>query len=131
MTSSISTFNAASYNSYISSGIGSGKLYVPVKPSQVVYSQFEHVSGIATRKDQSGIPVTKIKILNTLIDHLVNIKTNTPRPELPSEMTETQVDALIKDYQDKIQTAVNSAKMTPFGLTGLTPPSGTVVNMVA
>lgn len=119
MVSGISTLNPSSYRTLVQGGLGTGKVYVQVKPSQVVYSQFEHVSGYASaHSNDGGVPVSKIKILNTLIDQLVKIQTNTQKPKLPTDMTDTQVDALIKDYQGKIKTAINTAKANPFALTG-------------
>lgn len=119
MVSGISTLNPSSYSSLVQGGIGTGKVYVQVKPNQVVYSQFEHVSGYASsHSNGGGVPISKIKILNTLIDQLVKIQTNTQKPKLPTDMTDSQVDALIKDYQGKIKTAINTAKANPFALTG-------------
>ncbi|MBQ0050686.1 MAG: hypothetical protein KBT11_01325, partial [Treponema sp.] len=56
--------NSYSYNA-IASG-GSGKLYVPVKPSNVIYSHFEHVAGVAAKPNQQGVSISKIQILNSL-----------------------------------------------------------------
>ena len=76
--------------------------------------QFEHVSGYASKSNpDSGISVSKINILNTLIDQLVKIQSDTTKPKLPTDLTDSQVDILIKDYQDKIQTALNVAKTNP------------------
>ena len=119
MVSGINVLNPSSYTPMINGGVGSGKIYVQVKPNQVVYSQFEHVSGYASKSNpDSGISVSKINILNTLIDQLVKIQSDTTKPKLPTDLTDSQVDVLIKDYQDKIQTALNVAKTNPFALSG-------------
>lgn len=119
MVSGINSLNPTPYGSMVSGGVGSGKIYVQVKPNQVVYSQFEHVSGYASKSNpDSGISVSKINILNTLIDQLVKIQSDTTKPKLPTDLTDSQVDVLIKDYQDKIQTALNVAKTNPFALSG-------------
>jgi hypothetical protein len=119
MVSGINILNPTPYGSMINGGVGSGKIYVQVEPNQVVYSQFEHVSGYAsTKNSDSGVSVSKINILNTLIDQLVKIQNNTTKPKLPTDLTDSQVDAIIKDYQDKIQNAINTAKTNPFALSG-------------
>ncbi|MBQ1198404.1 MAG: hypothetical protein IIX47_07395 [Spirochaetaceae bacterium] len=119
MVSGINVLNPTSYSPIVNGGVGSGKVYVQVKPNQVVYSQFEHVSGYASKSNpDSGISVSKINILNTLIDQLVKIQSDTTKPKLPTDLTDSQVDVLIKDYQDKIQTALNVAKTNPFALSG-------------
>lgn len=119
MVSGINILNPTPYGSMVNGGVGSGKIYVQVEPNQVVYSQFEHVSGYAsTKNSDSGVSVSKINILNTLIDQLVKIQNNTTKPKLPTDLTDSQVDVLIKDYQDKIQNAINTAKTNPFALSG-------------
>ena len=130
MVSGINVLNPSSYSPIVNGGVGSGKVYVQVKPNQVVYSQFEHVSGYASKSNpDSGISVSKINILNTLIDQLVKIQNDTTKPKLPTDLTDSQVDAMIKDYQGKIKTAINTAKANPFALTaGNGLGKGLVVN---
>lgn len=118
MVSGINILNPSTYGSMITGGIGSGKVYVQVEPSQVVYSQFEHVSGYASKSSDSDVSVSKINILNTLIDQLVKLQNDAPKQKLPTDLSDSQVDALIKDYQDKIKTALNIAKQNPFALSG-------------
>ncbi|MCM1320825.1 MAG: hypothetical protein NC041_01450 [Bacteroides sp.] len=130
MVSDIPSLSAASYTSFFSGGISS-KLYVPVRPDQVIYSQFEHVSGVVSGSGQSGVPVSKIKILNTLIDQLVKYKNDASASEMPMELSDAQIDALIKDYQGKISAAIQTAKANPFGMSGFAPPTGLIVNTAA
>lgn len=125
MLGSIS-LNAHSYP--VSSG---NKLYVPVSPANVIYSQFDHISGVAVRSNQNGVSVSKIKILNTLIDNLVKLR-NQPKidkAEEAAKMSDEQMDALIKNYQNEIKTAVNVAKTTGYGLAGATPQAGSLFSM--
>jgi len=130
MLSDIRSLNANLYHSMVSTGIGTGKLYVSVKPNQVLYSQFEHVSGIASGSG-SGVPVSKIQILNSLIERLAKVKNDPVQPELPGDLSDEQVDAMIEGYQNQISTAVQTAQANPFALTGLSTPTGQLVNMVA
>ena len=130
------SMNPISYSSLVQSG---NKVYVPVPANEVVYTQFDHVSGYAihstgndgepTLVSDSGVPVSKIKILNTLIDQLVSLKTDKVRPELPTELSDEQADFLIKDYQDKIQIALNASKNNPFAFDGTSGlPTGLVLS---
>ena len=116
------SLNAYSYNTFVS---GSGnKLYVPVQPSSVIYAQFDHISGFAARANQKSVPVSKIQILNTLINQLLSTK-NTPKAALPQNgMSEQQMDTLIKDYQQQIQMSVQLAQSTGYGLAGAAPEAG-------
>ncbi len=131
MISDIRSLNANLYHSMVSSGVGTGKLYVTVKPSQVLYSQFEHVSGVASSNNNSGVSVTKIQILNSLIERLAKLKSDPLKQDMPGDLSDDQLDAMINDYQNQITTAVQTAKANPFALTGLSAGTGQLFNMVA
>jgi hypothetical protein len=125
MIFSISNLNPYSYGAF-ASGSTSGKLYVPVNPMAVVYAQFDHISGIAARQGESGVSVSKIQILNTLIEHLTALK-NEPKTGTQN-LSDKQVDALIESYQKQIQQTVRS---TPYILSGAHPLSGALFSISA
>ena len=113
----------ARYNSAALSRISSaaaGKLYVPVDPALVGYSQFKHVAGVAAAKGQSGVNISKISILNTLIERLSSLKQQTA-PDT-SQLSDHQIDALIDDYQTRIKNIVSIAKNNPYVLAGAPVP---------
>ena len=122
--------NASTYRSVFSSS--SGKLYVPVKPSVAVYSQFTHVKGTPAEKGEKGVPVNRLRILNTLIDQLVSMKKNAVSKSEAESMGAAEQDALIASYQKQIHAAVESAS-TPgtYGLAGLLPEPGAVFSISA
>ncbi len=130
MITDIRSLNANTYHSIVA-GIGTGKLYVTVKPDQVLYAQFEHISGIDSGKNDSGVSITRIQILNTLIERLASIKNKPVQPELPGDLSDKQINTMIDAYQNQINTAVQTAQANPFALTGLSAPTGQLVNMVA
>ncbi|MBQ6780789.1 MAG: hypothetical protein IJP62_06110 [Treponema sp.] len=125
MSNAIS-LNAYSYNNF-TSGIG-GKLYVPVKPSSVVYAQFDHISGFPAKSNQNGVSVSKIQILNSLINQLVTMK-NTPKVQPDVNMSNDQMDAMIKNYQEQIQTSMQMSQATGYGLAGVAPQSGALFSV--
>ncbi|MCR4790203.1 MAG: hypothetical protein K5839_03900 [Treponemataceae bacterium] len=117
MISGLQTLDPTTYSQVANNG---SKIYVPVRPEQVIYTQFDHISGYAPiNSSESGIPVSKIKILNTLIDQLVSMQTKKVKPELPTELTDQQIDNMIKDYQKQIDVAMETAKNNPFSFDGL------------
>lgn len=133
MVSGLTSMNAYSYTGVVTTRSMAGKLCVPVQPSMVMYTQFEHISGIAADKGQSGISIDKIQILNRLIDQLVNMK---QKPSISSEenkltLSEDQVDALIKNYQEKIQTTISTAQGNPYALGGAAIPSAGIAFDIA
>lgn len=123
----------ARYNSAALSRISSaaaGKLHVPVDPALVGYSQFKHVAGVAAAEGQSGVNISKISVLNTLIERLSSLKRQTA-PDT-SQLSDRQIDALIDDYQTRIKNIVSIAKTNPYVLAGAPlPQSGTLFSLSA
>ncbi len=123
---SVSISSAYAYNPSASGG----KLYVPVSRGLLLYSHFDHVQGVAARQGQNGVSISKLKILNTLIDHLSSIKSGNSRPTLKSTSPE-EIDALIQNYQNQISQAVKSAETTPYILAGNKPEAGALFSLNA
>lgn len=128
MISNITNLNPYSY--HVSSSGASGKLFVPVSPSAVIYAQFNHISGIAAPKGQSGVSISKIQILNSLIENLSKIRGAENSPKKNVHLTDGQVDALIKNYQKQIAQAVQ-ASQAQFMLNGAKPEAGAVFSIQA
>jgi hypothetical protein len=80
---------------------------VPVAPANFIYAQFKHVSGVPAPKGTNGIAVTKIKILDTLIEHLSQARRNTAlKPEFDStKLSDKQIDFFIQKLQADIELA--------------------------
>lgn len=112
MVSNLGIMNTYSYSSMLT-GTGNDKIYVPVKPQMVVYSQLEHISGVAANQNQRGVNISKIQILNSLIERLVSIK---QQPETVPNLTDNdpQINTLIQTYQERIHTAIKLAETNPF-----------------
>ena len=123
------SLNAYSYSNF-TSGSGS-KLHVPVAPASVIYAQFDHISGYSASASQKSVPVSKIQILNSLINQLIAMK-GAPKasaPEVDQGMSENQMDMLIKNYQSEIQASVQLAQTTGYGLAGVAPEAGTLFSI--
>lgn len=128
MISNITNLNPYSY--HISSSGANGKLFVPVSPSAVIYAQFNHISGIAAPKGQSGVSISKIQILNAMIENLSRIKGVQNTPKKTVHITEAQADALIQNYQKQIAQSVQ-ASQTQFMLSGAMPQAGSLFSVNA
>lgn len=131
MVSNSISLIASSYGNLFSSG--SGVLSVPVNPSAVIYTQFSHIQGIAAASGQEGVPVSKVKILNSLIEQLVSMKNKTViSKEDASKLDDNQMENLIKQYQKQIQTSLaENAKGNTYGLAGIRPEAGNLINILA
>lgn len=137
MVSSIS-LNAYSYNGIVS-GTGS-KLYVPVSPASVIYAQFDHISGVAAASHQNGISVSKIQILNSLLNQLITMRaqsSSTSESEnlnidsIQNNSSNSHIDQLIKNYQRQILETVETAQSTGYGLAGASPEAGVLFDITA
>ena len=126
MIANITNMNPYSY--HVSSSGASGKLFVPVQPSAVIYAQFNHISGIAAPKGQNGVSISKIQILNSLIENLSKIKGAQNSAKKSVTVTESQADALIKNYQKQIAQAVQ-ASQAQFMLNGAKPQAGALFSI--
>lgn len=135
MMSGISNMNASTYTNYVSNNVGSGKIVVPVSPSMVAYTQFEHVQGVAVSDGQAGVDIDKVEILNRLINQLVSMKQTPPVSNISEDdigMTEDQVDSLINDLQQRIKDAIALAESKPYALPGAPiPDTGTIIDINA
>jgi hypothetical protein len=97
----------------------------------VIYSQFDHVSGVAARQGQNGVSISKIKILNTLIDQIVSMRHNATIKKTPAPVSDRGMDALIKNYQSEIKSLIKQAEYNPYILPGATPQSGALFSLSA
>ncbi len=125
MTSAIGNINAFSYGSSMANSAAMGKLYVPVSKSVLLYSHFDHVSGVAARSGQNGVSISKLRILNSLIEHMSAIKNE--KPQTVQNISPERADALIKNYQQQLQQALQN----PYILSGAQPQAGDLFTLLA
>ena len=124
MVSNLCSLNAYSYSSSVHAG---GKVRVPVNHQYVVYSQLEHVAGVAADKNQSRINITKVQILNTLLSNMS--KTNQQPQAGSQQLNDAQVDSLLKQVSEQIQKSVTASNSTIFAVKTVVPQAGAVVNI--
>jgi len=124
------SLNASNFNySGIVSSSGHGKLYVPVAQQNVIYAHFDHVTGVAAKPNQQGVSISKIQILNSLLNQLISMKNQPKINVAPENMDDSQLDALIQSTQSKIQTNIQVAQATGYGLAGAAPEAGAVFSL--
>ncbi len=123
MISNNSSLQALSYQNMPKISIG-GRAYIPVSPSQVVYSHFKYVSGFAKSGEQSGVSVDKLRILNSIIDQLVSMKTNEAQKaefskssaeKLNGKLNEEQLDNLLKYYHNEVKNSIQQTENIGYG----------------
>jgi len=112
---------------YVITASQSGRMSLPVSPGLVIYSHFKHVSGTPAPEGTNGVNISKLKILNTLIDQLERMKSQ-PSADLGviDEQDENRINALIDQYQKQIKTAQSTGIYTPAA-----PITGALFNIAA
>ena len=105
----------------------SGRMSLPVSPSAYIYSHFKHVSGIPAPEGTSGVNISKLKILDTLIEQLSRMKRQSSADfGALDEIDEKRINALIDQYQKQIKAAQAIAPYTPAA-----PATGALFNISA
>ena len=129
MVSNYASLSTLSYAAMTSISAG-GRAYLPVDTKQVVYSQFQYVSGVPRNKDQNGISIGKLKILNTLIDQLVKMRENErENKHFKPTSDEAVLDTLIEYVNKKIHTEISLSQET--GYTSDFPESAALFDISA
>ena len=97
---------------YAITASSSGRMALPVSPASYIYSQFKHVGGIPAPEGTKGVAVTKLKILDVLIEQLSQMK---KQPELNTkDLSNDQIDALISKYEQQIKAATAANNAMPY-----------------
>lgn len=105
----------------------SGRISVPVSPSQLLYSNFKNVIGISD-PEAASYSLDKLKILDTLIDRLRSIK-RMPEPEKADKgLSDERIDAMIEEYGRELHSAL-VANSIPYGKPEVNP--GILVSVAA
>jgi len=99
---------------YAISTAHSGSVSLPVSPGMVIYSHFKHVSGVPAPEGTQGVNISRLKILDILIEQLSKMK-NQPAQEFGNldGTDEERINALIEQYQQQIKTAQSVSVYTP------------------
>jgi hypothetical protein len=106
-----------------------GKMSLPVAPSSYIYSHFKHVSGTRAPEGTRGVSISRLKILDVLIEQLAQIKKR-PDPGLGTNASDERIDALIDQYRGQIRQAQAAAAAMPYSPMP-SSPAGALVNLVA
>lgn len=115
-----------------SSGMGAcGRVCMPVQPSEVLYSYFEHVSGMAAAQGMGTVSIDRLKILNSLIERLQSIKSQPlAAREAPESLSSDRIDALIQEYGAELH-AMASASKGPYAAPAMAAESGMLFSLAA
>jgi hypothetical protein len=106
-----------------------GKLSVPVAPVSLVYSYFKNVSGVPAPEGSQGVAITKLNILDVLIEQMNQIKKTQMQAGIV-QIPEDRLDALIESYKTQIREAVEARAIMPYTPAPLAQ-TGAILNLTA
>ena len=109
---------------------GSGRVSVPVRPSSTVFAQYRHVYGVPAAAGQQTVSLSKISILNNLIESLQRLKKDPGYAAGGAEPSPAEADSLIRQYSAELHRAVVSTP-EPFGTLAGAATSGMVLSVGA
>jgi hypothetical protein len=110
---------------YAISEASKGRLSLPVSPGMVIYSHFKHVSGTPAPEGVQGVNISRLKILDTLIEQLSRMK-NQPMADFGNldGSDEKRINALIEQFQSQIKATQSVGLYAPAA-----PTAGALFNL--
>ena len=89
-----------------------GKMSFPVDPPYLMYSHFEHVSGVPAMNGLQGVSISKLNLLDVLITRLNQIR-NTQSSGIRADQSEG-IDSVIESYRSQIKQAHAASQAMPY-----------------
>ncbi|MDR2952312.1 MAG: hypothetical protein LBU82_03620 [Treponema sp.] len=111
----------------------SGKMSLPVSPSLLIYSHFKHVSGTPAPEGTRGVHISRLKILDTMIEQLSKMKRQSlaeaAGPLVMDGSEERRINVLIEQYQKQIKSIHAASMASNYALAA--PASGALFSISA
>jgi len=98
-------------NIYAITAAQGSRVAVPVSPSSYIYSHFKHVSGVPAPEGESGVNITKLKIIDTLIEQLSRMK---KEPVYMDDMYGQSEEKRINTLLERVRTVQAANASNPF-----------------
>ncbi|TVR93831.1 MAG: hypothetical protein EA428_01325 [Spirochaetaceae bacterium] len=104
-----------------------GRISLPVSGS-AVYARFRHVQGVPTDGETMGFSLSRLRVLDTLIDRLVRMQGNDDFQRHDEGMSPEAVDALIDRYKQELSSTLT--RLEAAGYTNGLVESGMSVSLL-
>ena len=125
---SLSTINNTIHlSNLIRAQYSPGRIALPT--SGAMYTRLKHVQGVPTHTPDGGYSVSKLRMIDTLVDRLIQLKGQSM--ESPSPQSDAEAEAMLSRYAQELSTTLNNA--TPLSQSfrvGLVQP-GMLLDLVA
>jgi hypothetical protein len=104
----------------------SGRIALPVHPAQAVYARFKHIRGVPAQ--EGGAPLFRLRVLDNLIDRLLNFNEPVPVVERLQDLQTQAIDPLISGLQNQLRTHL---LQFPSSFGGNFPETGMLIDLTA
>ncbi|MDR1307521.1 MAG: hypothetical protein LBK74_08110 [Treponema sp.] len=125
----IQSASALSGIGYALRASGGDRMSLPVSPASYIYSHFRHVSGIPAPEGTRGVAITRLKILDVLIEQLGQMKKQADF-KLDTAFSDDQINSLIEKYEGQIKAARAANAAMPY-VPAPQAPTGALFSLVA
>jgi len=88
------------------------KMSIPVDSTSLVYSNFEHVTGIPAPKGSQGISINKLNLLDALINQINQVNSN--GASLAGGLKNGSVDSVIENLVNQVRQAKADSAAMPY-----------------
>ena len=106
------------------------KLALPVDSSVLLYSHYKHVHGTPTTGDFSGLPLSRLRAIDNLIDRLIALRGRNTYWVNTGEMNLEDLDFTVERLQKELNRLV-SGKRPPITAGSPQNDLGLALNLVA
>jgi hypothetical protein len=90
------------------------RISLPVNRQQYLYARFKHIWGFPEARQGEGYSLSKLRILDTLIDRLHRLKgqsgftSQASSPQGLEKLSPEKIDSMIRQYQQEIHSLAQS-----------------------
>jgi hypothetical protein len=102
-----------------------GKIALPVRKSQYLYSNLKHITGVPADRQAGGYSLIKLKALDNLIERLGSFGRKPERPDSAAGESSANITALIEQYAADLHQI--AADTSPYNTAGAV--TGLLVNL--
>ena len=98
---------------YVMNASANGRIALPVDPASLIYSHFRHVSGVPAPEGRQGVAISKLNILDALIEQMNRMKNN---GDLNGStwISEDRMDTMIESFSIQIRQAMEAQAVMPY-----------------
>ena len=93
-------------------GAYGAKMSIPVDSSSLVYSHFEHVTGIPAPQGTQGISINKLNLLDALINQINQVKSS--GASLAGGLKDGSIESVIENLANQVRQAKADNAAMPY-----------------